>query len=113
MPKKDLRQMKNDKQKERCSQEDVRKAAQQLNVDASNIDDNSIRSVEETIAQYENKSESELMSDLERMIYQGRQDGTFTDEMLDGFIQNVAPMLDGAQRERLNHLARMIKMNKI
>ncbi len=113
MPKKDLRQMKKDKQNERISKEDLREAAKKVNLDASSIQDDNIKSVEETIAQYENKSESELMSDLERMIYQGRKDGTFTDEMLDGFIQNVSPMLDDAQRERLHKLARMIKMNKI
>ncbi len=111
MPKKDLRQMK--KEKMRCSQEELQETAQKLNIDASGIEEENVRNIEDTIAQYENKSEGELMGDLERMISQGRKDGSFTDDMLDGFIQNVAPMLDAEQRKKLEGLAQMIKMNKI
>ncbi len=113
MPKKDLRQMKKDKQTSRVNKEEIREAAKKYNMDSSRIEDDSIASVEETIAQYENKSEDELMNDLERVITQGRKDGSFTDDMLDGFVQNVAPMLDEAQRQKLQSIAQMIKMNKI
>ena len=54
-----------------------------------------------------------MTNDLERVITQGRNDGSFTDDMLDGFVQNVAPMLDDAQRQKLQSIAQMIKMNKI
>ncbi len=111
MPKKDLRQMKTDKA--RCSQDDIREAAKKLNVDPNAIEESSVRSIEDTISQYENKSEGELMGDLERMISQGRKDGSFSDEMLEGFIQNVAPMLDNEQRKKLESIAQMIKMNQI
>ncbi len=111
MPKKDLRQMKNEKA--RCSQEELRETAKKLNVDPNSIEENNVRSIEDTIAQYENKSEGELMGDLERMIAQGRKDGSFTDDMLQGFIQNVAPMLDNEQKQKLESIAQMIKMNKI
>ena len=111
MPKKDLRQMKNEKS--RCSQEELKETAKKLNVDVSGVDEGNVKSIEDTIAQYENKSEGELMGDLERMITQGRKDGSFSDDMLDGFIQNVAPMLDAEQRKKLDSLAQMIKMNKI
>lgn len=113
MPKKDLRQMKKDKQTSRVNKEEIREAAKKYNKDSSRIEDDSIASVEETIAQYENKNEDELMNDLERVITQGRKDGSFTDDMLDGFVQNVAPMLDDAQRQKLQSIAQMIKMNKI
>ncbi len=113
MPKKDLRQMKKDKQVSRVSKQEISEAAKKFNVDPSQIEEDSIASVEETIAQYENKNEDELMNDLERVITQGRKDGSFTDDMLDGFIQNVAPMLDDAQRQKLQSIAQMIKMNKI
>lgn len=113
MPKKDLRQMKKNKQASRVSKEEVHEVAKKLNVDATQIEDDNIASMEETVAQYENKSEDELMGDLERVITQGRNDGSFTDDMLDGFIQNVAPMLDDAQRQKLQSIAQMIKMNKI
>lgn len=111
MPKKDLRQMKKNKQK--ISREDIREAAKKANVSAEDIPGENIRGVEETIAQYENKSEDELMGDLERMISEGKKDGSFSEEMLEAFVKNVAPMMDDAQRKRLDSIAKMIRMNKI
>lgn len=110
MPKKDLRQMK----RSRMSKDDIRKAAKNANVKANvdNINNNDIQSMEDTISQYENKSEDELMTDLEKMIRQGRKDGSFSDEMLDGFIKNVSPMMDKSQMKKLRSIAEMIKMNK-
>ena len=49
------------------------------------------------------------MSDLDRMIRDGRKNGTFTDDMLDAFIKNVAPMMDGDQRKKLDNIARTLK----
>ncbi len=111
MPKKDLRQMKEDKK--RCTKEELRETAQKLNVDPDAIEEEKVKSLEEAIAQYENKSEDELMSELGKMISQGRKDGSFTDDMLEGFIQNVAPMMDAEQKKKLESLAQMIRMNKI
>ena len=71
--------------------------------------DAQIKSVEDTIKQYEDKSEGEMMGDLEKMIMQGRKDGSFNDGMLDAFIKNVAPMMDGAQRKKLENIARTLK----
>ncbi len=113
MSKKDLRQMKKDKQASLVSKEEVHAVAEKFNMDAGHIEEDNIRSMEETFAQYEGKNEDELMGDLERAILQGRKDGSFTDDMLDGFIQNVAPMLDDVQRQKLQSIAQMIKMNKI
>lgn len=113
MPKKDLRQMKKEKHASRVSKEEVREAGKKLNVDTRDIEEDNIRSMEETIAQYENKSQDELMGDLENAISQGRKDGSFTDDMLEGFISNVSPMLDDAQRKKLQSIAQMIKMNKM
>jgi hypothetical protein len=65
--------------------------------------------MQDTISKYENKSEGELMTDLEKMISNGRKDGTFSDEMLDSFMKNVAPMMDASQRKKLDGIAKMIK----
>lgn len=117
MPKKDLRQMKKAKKggKGSLSKDDILKAAERANVkaDASNIDNSDIENMEDTISQYENKSEGELMGDLEQMIANGRKDGSFTDEMLDSFIKNVAPMMDSEQRKKLDSIAKMIKLKKL
>jgi hypothetical protein len=108
MAKRDLRQFKNEK---RLKKDDIVAAAQQANIkaDLSGVDDAQIRNVEDTIKQYENKSEGEMMGDLEKMISQGRKDGTFNDNMLDAFIKNVSPMMDSAQRKKLENITRTLK----
>jgi len=108
MAKRDLRQFKDER---RLRKEDIAAAARQANVktDLSGVNDGSIRGVEDTIKHYENKSEGEMMGDLEKMIAQGRKDGSFNDEMLEAFIKNVSPMMDSAQRKRLESIARSLK----
>ena len=108
MAKRDLRSFKQGKGPG-LSKNDIKAAARNANVNVGNVNDNEIRSMEETISQYENKSEGELMGDLERMIHDGRKNGTFSDDMLDSFIKNVAPMMDSAQRKKLENIARAIK----
>lgn len=107
MAKRDLRQMK----KSGLNKDQIKKAANRANMktDVDSIKDKDIKSVEDTIAKYENKSEGELMSDLERMVRQGRSNGSFSDEMLDSFIQNVSPMMNNEQRKKLRSLAEMMR----
>ncbi len=112
MSKKDLRSFKKTKGKG-LSKEDVRNAARQAKININDVGDQDIQSIEETVAKYQNKSESELMDDLERMINEGRQNGTFTEDMLDAFVRNVSPMMDDAQKKKLEGIARMIRINKI
>jgi len=114
MAKKDLRQMKNSKQASSLSKDDISEAVKKANINAdlNKIGSGDIQNVEETVAQYGNKSENELMGDLGDMITNGRKDGTFSDEMLDSFIKNVSPMMDAAQRKKLEGIAKMIKSKK-
>ena len=111
MAKRDLRQMKNERQRERIKKEDLIDVARKANIkaDLGAVDDTQIQSVEDTIKKYENKSEGEMMGDLEKMIVQGRKDGTFNDEMLDAFIKNVTPMMDSTQRKKLDSIARTLR----
>ena len=111
MPKKDLRQMK--AKKAGMSKEELKKAAEKANLDIEGVKDENLQGYEETIEKYSQKSEEELMNDLEHMIGEGRRDGTFSDDMLESFVKNVAPMMDENQRKKLENLTRMIKMNKI
>lgn len=113
MPKKDLRQIKAKKLCEGLNKEEIKKAAEKANINIEDIKDEKVQGVEEVIEKYGNKSEDELMGDLERMIGEGRRDGTFSEDMLDAFVQNVMPMMDEEQRKRLENIARMIRMNKI
>lgn len=111
MAKRDLRQMK----KTHVNKDSVKKAAKKakLSADIENVGSDDIASVEDTISKYENKSEGELMGDLEGMIRQGKKDGTFTDEMLEAFMKNVAPMMDKDQRKKMRSIADMIKSGKL
>lgn len=111
MAKRDLRSFKQGRGPG-LNKNDIKTAARKANVNIGNVNDSEIRSMEETISEYENKSEGELMSDLDKMIYEGRKNGTFSDEMLDSFIKNVAPMMDSAQRKKLENIARTIKKQK-
>lgn len=108
MPKKDLRQMKKDRQFTKQDISEIAKKAN-INADLNSVSNSDIQSMQDTISKYENKSEGELMGDLEHVISSGRKDGTFSDEMLDSFVKNVAPMMDATQRKKLDNIAKMLK----
>jgi len=112
MAKRDLRSFKNGKGRG-VSREDVKSAARKANLKIGDVNENELQSVEETISKYENKSEGELKGDLEKMIRDGRRNGTFSDEMLDSFIKNVSPMMDREQKKKLADIARKIKNKEI
>jgi hypothetical protein len=112
MSKKDLRQMKNEKSgKAPVSKKDIYEIAKKANLrpDLDKVDNKDIQNMQQVISKYENKSENELMGELERMIQNGRKDGSFSNEMLDAFVKNVAPMMDSSQRKKLDSIAKMIK----
>lgn len=111
MAKKDLRQIKSDKQKATMSKQDIQEMARKANIkaDLGGVDNGDIQNMQQAISKYENKSEGELMSELEKAISSGRRDGSFSDEMLDKFMKNVAPMMDTNQRRKLDSIARTIK----
>ena len=112
MAKRDLRSFKNGKNPG-LSKEEIKAAARKAHVNVGDVNENDINSMEKTISHYENKSEGELMSDLERMIRDGRKNGTFSEDMLNSFIKNVSPMMDGAQRKKLDNIASKIKNKEI
>jgi hypothetical protein len=49
------------------------------------------------------------MGDLEQAIRNGKKDGSFSNEMLENFVKNVTPMMDAAQRKKLDSITKMIK----
>jgi hypothetical protein len=112
MAKRDLRSFKKAKGSG-LSKDEITNVAKKAKLNVGEVSECDIQSIEETVSKYENKSESELMGDLERMIREGRENGTFTEDMLDAFIRNVSPMLDDSQRKKLEGIVRTIKINKI
>lgn len=105
MTKRSLRQLKKDK----LSKNDIEDAAKKAGIKADVNQLGDIGNLEETIEQYQNKDEDELMGDLFDMVEQGRKDGSFSEESLEQFIQNVSPMLDAEQKKKLSSIANMIK----
>lgn len=109
MPKKDLRQIKFDKQA--VTKQDITEMARKANIraDLGGVKNEDISSMQNTISKYENKSENELMGDLEQAIKNGKKDGSFSNEMLEAFVKNVTPMMDASQRKKLDNITKMIK----
>lgn len=109
MPKKDLRQIKSGKQA--ITRQDITEIAKKANIkaDLGGVKNDDIQSMQDTISKYENKSENELMGDLEQAVKSGIKEGTFSNEMLEAFVKNVSPMMDAAQRKKLDSITKMIK----
>ena len=64
-----------------------------------------------TAERYSGKSDAELLGEIAKAANQERRDGTFSNEKLDAFADNLAPMLSAEQKERLAQAIRMIKGN--
>ena len=61
------------------------------------------------LKQFEGMSENDLMSRLISSVAQGKQDGTFSEEMLSNFIKQASPMLTDEQRNKMNEIAEKLK----
>lgn len=61
------------------------------------------------IKEYEGMSESELMTKLLGSVQKGKQDGTFSEDMLNNFIKQASPMLNEEQRSKMTQIADMLK----
>lgn len=88
--------------KEQDNSDDVR-------LDHNGDDNADLQRVQDTIYQYQDKSENELMDYLEQALRDGRLDGTFSDEMLDIYIMSVKPMMNTSQLNKLVSLCNTIK----
>ena len=58
---------------------------------------------------YEGKSDSEMLGEIAKAAEQERRNGNYSDEKLDKFASDLAPMLNAEQRERLAKAIRMIR----
>lgn len=59
--------------------------------------------------EYSGKNEGELMNELSSKIMEAKRDGSFTPEALQQFIRSVSPMLNQAQRQKLNEIVNRIR----
>jgi|GEM_PF-2797359 len=95
MKKPDLRSLKEHPQ-------DVRKMAE-------NIDPGAMRQVQQVVEQYQGKSEAELLTDLQAMVSAERAAGTLTNARIDSIAAMLAPMLDPAQKQRMQTVMQQLK----
>ena len=60
-------------------------------------------------ARYNGKNESELVRDIFAQAAEGKRNGTLTNEQIDAFFSQFAPMLDAAKRKKLQKLVNQLK----
>ncbi len=60
-------------------------------------------------ASYNGKNEGELTRDIFARAAEGKKNGTLTNEQIDLFYSQFAPMLDGAKRKKLKRLIEQLK----
>lgn len=76
---------------------------------AANADPNAVRQVQQAVEQYQGKSETELMSDLQAMVGAERAAGTLDNARIDSIAAMLSPMLDPAQQQRMQTIMRQLK----
>lgn len=60
-------------------------------------------------ASYRGKSENDLISEIFARAAEGKRNGTLSNEQIDAFYAQFAPMLDGVKKKRLKKLVEEIK----
>ncbi len=67
------------------------------------------REAEDIVRAYAGKSEGELVEAIYRRAVEGRRAGTLTDEQIDVFYAQFAPMLNAVKRKRLEKIIAELK----
>ena len=60
-------------------------------------------------ARYNGKNENELVGEIFARAAAGKKNGTLTNADIDAFYRQIAPMLDGAKRKKLQKLIDKLK----
>ena len=60
-------------------------------------------------AKYNGRNENELVGEIFARAAAGKKNGTLTNEDIDAFYRQIAPMLDGAKRKKLSKLIEKLK----
>ena len=72
-------------------------------------DKDSVKQAENIYKKYSGKSKSELQSELFKMVSKNKQSGQLSDAQIEKFTEQVSPMLEAKQKQRLNEIVSMIK----
>lgn len=68
-----------------------------------------LREADALMKEYQGKSETELVRAIYARAAESRKNGTLTDEQIDAFYSQLAPMLDGVKRRKLRKLIDELK----
>ncbi len=58
---------------------------------------------------YHGRSEGDMMKEIYARALEGKKNGTLTNEQIDAFYRQFAPMLDGAKRKKLARVIEQLK----
>lgn len=75
----------------------------------SGVPDDLLKEAQAAAAQFDGKNESELIRSIYARAAEGKRAGTLTNEQIDAFCAQFAPMLDAGKRKKLMKLAAELK----
>ena len=58
---------------------------------------------------YEGRSENDMLKAIYAQAVEGKKNGTLTNEQIDAFYKQFAPMLDGVKRKKLQKIVEQLK----
>ncbi|HIX08692.1 MAG TPA: hypothetical protein H9683_00750 [Firmicutes bacterium] len=73
------------------------------------VPDDLLKEAQAAAAQFDGKNESELIRSIYARAAEGKRAGTLTNEQIDAFCAQFAPMLDAGKRKKLMKLAAELK----
>ena len=73
------------------------------------VPDDLLKEAQAAAAQFDGKNESELIRSIYARAAEGKRAGTLTNEQIDAFCAQFAPMLDAGKRKKLYKVAEEIK----
>lgn len=72
-------------------------------------DEDWLKEAEEVLKAHGGKGDTALLKEIYARAVEGKRNGTLTNEQIDAFYEQFAPMLDGFKRIRLKKLVEELK----
>jgi len=109
MPK-DLRSLKNIKINDVKSKEGKKKISKQVeNIELNSKQKEQVEKLKESLYDYKDKSSKEIYNEVKKMAKENKEKGTLDNKKLSEFANNVAPMLNDEQKQRLDAILKQLK----
>lgn len=71
--------------------------------------DDLLKQAASAAARYNGRNESELVGEIFARAAEGKKNGTLTNEDIDAFYRQIAPLLDSGKRKKLQKLIERLK----